>query len=636
MKLSGAIKANDPEAVAKSLKRVKNINRPMRDTDYTPLLLAARQNADRVIPLLMDAGAKLELKRTLHPLYHAATKGGTAALLVLLDMRTWEPDLVLDAFRAAATAGETEALRLLMDKAGAVPTIGHLRSVARSGRLEAFTLLLEHGCDPQELRDGTSALHEASLSGFPKIIGAILERGADVNLRDAKGRTPLMRAMAGHTGQRLERAKYRRRMRVMADPESTTEFSGYPVEPAHARRTIEVLLEAGADPTLTDNDGRTGMDILVQDDHRVDKWLEKRLKTAGAPPVDYWPIDLVDAISAGNTERLRDLLSGGRDVNFANSRSRDSSMLCLACRIGNETNVRLLLDAGADPNRPDDTDIPLTAAVFRERMEVVRVLLDAGADPNLTNPGEYRYTPLEHAKSMGYLDIAEILSQRGAKLPKPKHERVEPGVHWWDDWEFVVVKADVKTIVEAIDPTGKSIDPAPLGKTFTSRGRGTYVVVQPKGLAWSNVLRTSPVWRNMEDDFKQVAQQLAEACKTKAIHAAYSDCAGAAAFVCYEADGSTGIDDGGADLESAEMVVSYAEDQGNEPPAWAVEMIEKAEQTGEDPPDSSKRLQALANSERFALGWAYFGVRPGEEFEIEFLDYPPEAFEAVAFVDTPS
>jgi hypothetical protein len=137
----------------------------------------------------------------------------------------------------------------------------------------------------------------------------------------------------------------------------------------------------------------------------------------------------------------------------------------------------------------------------------------------------------------------------------------------------------------------------------------------------------------MTDDVQQLARQLAQQCNAPAIYAAYSDTAVAAMFVRYEPDGEASAEDISGDLDDAEMAVELSEEQGIEPPAWAVEMLRQAEESEEAPLGSSERLEALAKAEGFALGWAYFGVELGAEFEVEFPDYPAEAFHAVAFVN---
>ncbi|GAA1365154.1 hypothetical protein GCM10009612_46680 [Streptomyces beijiangensis] len=84
--------------------------------------------------------------------------------------------------------------------------------------------------------------------------------------------------------------------------------------------------------------------------------------------------------------------------------------------------VRLLLAAGADPNRPsgDDTvDLPLCGAASGGHTEVVRALLAAGAEPDLRE--ELDFTAMTWAAQKGYGKTAEVLLAHGADpdLPGP-------------------------------------------------------------------------------------------------------------------------------------------------------------------------------------------------------------------------
>jgi uncharacterized protein len=59
----------------------------------------------------------------------------------------------------------------------------------------------------------------------------------------------------------------------------------------------------------------------------------------------------------------------------------------LAAYHGHEAVVRVLLERGADPGRPNDRgQTPLAGAVFKSEPAVVRALLDAGADPHAGQP----------------------------------------------------------------------------------------------------------------------------------------------------------------------------------------------------------------------------------------------------------
>ena len=80
-----------------------------------------------------------------------------------------------------------------------------------------------------------------------------------------------------------------------------------------------------------------------------------------------------------------------------------------ASRTSNPTIIRLLLEAGADPNAPDDYgSTPLHAAAYNDNSIVSSVLLDAGAQPNARdNRG---WTPLHRAvRSENRLTVSILL-----------------------------------------------------------------------------------------------------------------------------------------------------------------------------------------------------------------------------------
>ena len=391
MKLSQAIEANDAEAVMKAARRVKNINRESRDNGYTPLGYAARIDADRAAAALLETGAEPGPDETLHPLFLAASEGRAKTLAVMLDARTWEPAPLDSAVEGASRQGKVPSLELLFEKTSVRATPQAMVSAAMAGRLDALKLLLERGGDPTQLyrqRDERVApLHVAARAGYDQVIRLILDEGVDVELRDGRGRTPLMYATLKHSSQRWARVSHRQRKRDLADPDSGIEIiCGTQEEAPHARRTLRALLDAGADPNATDDAGHTGLDLLLHDNRRkaIDPWLKRTLAAAGAKPADRWPTDVLEAIGKKRIPALRELLSHGRSPNFTTSRG--FSPLTQACRSRQPEAVRALLDAGADPNRPDESESPLYAAVVSQNADILRMLLDAGADPNRPKP----------------------------------------------------------------------------------------------------------------------------------------------------------------------------------------------------------------------------------------------------------
>jgi ankyrin repeat protein len=74
---------------------------------------------------------------------------------------------------------------------------------------------------------------------------------------------------------------------------------------------------------------------------------------------------------------------------------------------------RLLLTAS-----PDDRHLALTVAADLGRANIVRLLLEAGEDPNRYNPigGHSHTTPLHQAAGAGHEDVVRVLVESGARL----------------------------------------------------------------------------------------------------------------------------------------------------------------------------------------------------------------------------
>ena len=89
--------------------------------------------------------------------------------------------------------------------------------------------------------------------------------------------------------------------------------------------------------------------------------------------------------------------------------------------------VRLLLAAGADPNRasgPEAGDLPLCGAACGGHTEVVGALLSAGAEPDLSE--EFGFTALRWAAGLGHARVAETLLAHGADPDLPGSQGETP------------------------------------------------------------------------------------------------------------------------------------------------------------------------------------------------------------------
>ncbi|GIW87841.1 MAG: glucan biosynthesis protein [Isosphaeraceae bacterium] len=113
------------------------------------------------------------------------------------------------------------------------------------------------------------------------------------------------------------------------------------------------------------------------------------------------PRTLADAVRIGDRQQVRGLIAAGGDVNRPDSQFGAPPLVWAALRGDLET-TRLLLDAGADPNRSSaDRSTALHSAAFFGQAEIVRLLLDRGADVNARQAAGA--TPLDSASAdLGY------------------------------------------------------------------------------------------------------------------------------------------------------------------------------------------------------------------------------------------
>ncbi|MDR6906399.1 ankyrin repeat protein [Agromyces sp. 3263] len=176
--------------------------------------------------------------------------------------------------------------------------------------------------------------------------------------------------------------------------------------------TVDLAVRAGADLEARDAQQRTSLLLAATGDH-VD--AAKVLVGAGADP------DALDDRSdtpwlvtgvTGSVAMAEVLLTANPDLTIRN-RFGGISIIPAAER-GHVEYLRRVLQTDIDVNHVNDLGwTALLEAVIlgdggpRHR-ETVRVLLHAGADPSIADHDGV--TPLEHARSRGYAQIAALLS----------------------------------------------------------------------------------------------------------------------------------------------------------------------------------------------------------------------------------
>ncbi len=290
---------------------------------------------------------------------------------------------------------------------------GTIASAVRTDNLAEARELIRAGADvnlPEP--DGTTPLLWAVYNSSPEIVQLLLDAGADPNIANDLDISPLLQASRYGNADMITAL-------LAAGAKTDATLSTEPALLAAARSgsvdAVSALLDAGIDANITESvDQQTALMWAAAEGH-LD--VVKLLLANGADP------SLQARVSTLTERKNADFPSGG----FA--------ALHWAARNGDVPMIELLLDNGADIKaRNGDTSTPMMLAIVNDRFDIAQLLLERGADAN--DGSLYYITEMrdattdwrardgtvyraDHPNALSALDLTRNLLEAGADPNKP-------------------------------------------------------------------------------------------------------------------------------------------------------------------------------------------------------------------------
>ena len=272
-------------------------------------------------------------------------------------------------------------------------------------RLTLSTLIMMGLASAQE--DSKEPLCRAAQYGDLAQTKTLLSSGANPNVRDDHGETPLMKTALAH-------------LRYLPDnaPKIERDYEGI----AH------LLLDKGADANARSDTGRAALSMAVDgsaSEYRIigaNETIARLLISRGADvnaqdQLGWSPLLIVLNLWAEQPALIDFLVAKGADIN---ARLKDGTTgLMLAARLGKNERVFAMLAKGASVNARDHsgaTALMIASAVQWEEQSVkmMKALVAKRADLNAID--DRGRTAADCAAEAGYLDRAKLLLASGAKI----------------------------------------------------------------------------------------------------------------------------------------------------------------------------------------------------------------------------
>jgi ankyrin repeat protein len=291
-------------------------------------------------------------------------------------------------------------------------------------------------------REMTERLLLAAEAGDSAAVQRHLQEGANINGRDALGRTPIMAATHGNHIETVATL-----IQAGADVNIRDNRLDNPFLYAGAEGLMAILplmIDAGADTTLTNRFGGTALIPAAERGHVE---IVDELLTRSDVDIDHindlgWTA-LLEAIvlsdgGAAHQQIVQMLVDHGADISIADKAGitplshaqargfgeiesilkaahERNRRLIDAAAAGDVESVKQLLAQGAGVQATDETGATaLIAAAYQNQTEIAKLLIDAGADVNVQDRTQQSAYLI--STSDGFLDLLQMSLANGADV----------------------------------------------------------------------------------------------------------------------------------------------------------------------------------------------------------------------------
>ncbi|XP_028666613.1 CARD- and ANK-domain containing inflammasome adapter protein [Erpetoichthys calabaricus] len=412
----------------------------------TPLHLAAHKKHLGVIKTMVKEEGKRPGRRKAF-LHLAALRDDSSLAQLLLKqgaMLDTEDEKRQTALLLAIAAGFERTTKVLLE-AGARVDDRIVDAAFNTNSQAIFGLILRHakGLSPDAMQ---SALFKAVQGNLQGIIGALIDRGVDVNARNNMQYTPLLLAAELGNAEAArtlisKKAGIEEKLPSLLTPLHLAVQGGHislaalllekgagidalgpgdqtPLHMAafHNRPQLaELLLKMGAKVDALTKEALTPLHIASQRGHTsvAQHLIAAKANVNAKDKHSSCPLHL--AASGGQSAMVQLLLKNQADPNAVNKEKK--MPLHMAATAGHPEVVSLLLTSKARPGAKDmDGCTPLHYATSKGHVAATTALLNATQNKNVDERNVWRRTALHLAAEHGHEGLIDLLLERGAAI----------------------------------------------------------------------------------------------------------------------------------------------------------------------------------------------------------------------------